>query len=632
LEGTGLEARRRRLALVALAALAAAGGLLPGASAAPGAGAEAPRAEAPFAVAGAPGVEPEARARVAREWSRADRPLDARVEATRTAALELGLRNVEPAARLLLASPPEGVSELEAARAAVRLAPDLPAAQMRLALALGAEGRAMAALGACVAAARALLDHLEASLWLHASASWAGASALGWGSVAFLLLAAGAVGRRAAHDLGDRVSARMPEFSRVALLCAVALLPAVLGQGALGLALGAVAVAAYGGRGPALASLVAGLALVAALHPLMREAGRGLGAPAADPVALAAHAAQHGVASPMDLSRLARLADRDPLAARALAMGIKRQGHREEADVRYRRLLATEARDPVLLNNAANVRLALGDTEGAIALYRRAAAELDSAVIWFNLSQAWGVALNVVELDEALARAQALDNDLIEDLLELQERAVHFVADLPVPVSQVRARVLEGTDGGSIAAELRRALAPGWTGRSAGATAGALAAALALGLGLRSFARASGSCERCGALVCPRCHAAGAGRALCERCHRLAHPPKGTDRSLRAAWAEELLRRAERRHRIGLAVALAIPGSGGLWAGRPILAWLSCVSTAAAVAFAVVAAGWAPPPLAVGAAGPALFGTVAALAGLSHLALLAAALSTAREA
>jgi len=553
------------------------------------------------------------------------------VAATRTAALELGLRNVEPAARALLASPPEEVDELQAARAATRLAPDLPAAQMSLARALAAEGQGMDALRASLAAGRALLDNLEASLWLYASASWAAASALVWGSLGFLLLAAVAMGRSAAHDLGDRISERMPDFSRVALLCGLGLAPAVAGQGALGVALGALVVVAYGGRRPAAVGLLAALALGIGLHPLARETGRALGAYDADPVALAAHAAQHGVASPMDLSRLARAADRDALAARALAMGIKRQGHLEEADARYRVLLATDPEDPVLLNNAANVRLALGDTEGAIELYRRAAERLDSAVIWFNLSQAWGVALEVVELDEALARAQALDADLVEDFSEVQERAVHFVADLPVPAAHVRERVLRSSDGGAIAVELRRALAPGWAGSRPAATAAALAGALALGLGLRVLARASGGCERCGALVCPRCHPAGAGRALCESCHYLVHPPKGTDRALRAARAEELRRREERMRRVGLVAALAIPGAAGLWAGRPLLAWGGCTAGAAVVAFAWAAGGWAPDPLAVGAAGPVAFGSLAALAGLLYLIVLGAGLSAARR-
>jgi len=651
--GIALTTRRRRLALARRAVLGALAGLALGA---PGAGAEASGAEPSFE--GAPGAaesraaaaaEPaapalataaeaaltgfEARPRFAREWSRADRPLAERVEATRTAALELGLRNVEPAARALLASPPEDVGELEAARAAARLAPDLPAAQMRLAQALAADGQGMGALQASLAAGRALYDNLEASLWLYASASWTAASTLVWGSLGFLLLAGVATGRTAAHDLGDRISERMPGFSRVALLCALGLAPAVAGEGALGVALGALAVVVYGGgRGLAAVALLAALGLGLGLHPLARETGRALGAYDADPVALAAHAAQHGVASPMDLSRLARAADRDPLAARALAMGIKRQGHLEEADARYRTLLATDAEDPVLLNNAANVRLALGDTEGAIELYRRAAERLDSAVIWFNLSQAWGVALQVVELDAALARAQALDAGLIEDFSEVQERAVHFVADLPVPAAHVRERVLERSDGGAIAGELRRALAPGWAGSRPAATAVALAGALALGLGLRVLARASGRCERCGALVCPRCHPAGAGRALCESCHTLIHPPKGTDRALRAARAEELRRREEQMRRLGLVAALAIPGAAGLWAGRPLLAWAGCTAAAALVAFARAAGGWAPDPLAVGAAGPVAFGALAALAGLLYLSVLGAGLSAARDA
>ena len=56
--------------------------------------------------------------------------------------------------------------------------------------------------------------------------------------LAFLLLAALRVSSHAAHDLGDVFSAHMPGFARLALLAALLIVPALLGEGVLGLALG----------------------------------------------------------------------------------------------------------------------------------------------------------------------------------------------------------------------------------------------------------------------------------------------------------------------------------------------------------------------------------------------------------
>jgi len=562
-------------------------------------------------------------------WGEPGLALEERVERTRSAALELGVRNVEPAARALLVSPPpEG--ELEATIAAVRLAPDLPAAHMGLALAHARELNLMAAVSATIDAARALPRNLEASLWLYGSAAWVGGASLAWGSILFLVLTAAVSARHAAHDLGDRLSVHTPDFARAALLGAVLLLPAALGEGLLGLALASAAVVGiYGSRAQLVGAGLASLALVAGLHGLLPQAARAIGAYAADPVAVSAHAAERGLASPMQLARLARVDGSDPLASRALAMGMKRRGDLPAAHAHYARLLAETPGDPVLMNNAANVRLALGDTDGAIALYRKALERRETAVTWFNLSQAWGVALNVVELGKALERAQEIDGLLVQDLSEIQGRAIHFVADLPAPSRLLRARLLAASDGGAVARDLRRPLAPGVLAATPLATGVAFALAAILGRIVGGRFRASGACERCGALVCPRCHKASV-RTVCESCHRLLHNPEGTDRAMRVARAEALRRRAEQTAGLRRAVSLLVPGAAGLLANRPFLAWLACTTAAAALATLAAARGVVPDPLAAGAAGPALFGAAALVAVLAYLLLLGAGLAAQR--
>ncbi|MBW2234800.1 MAG: hypothetical protein JRG85_05295, partial [Deltaproteobacteria bacterium] len=221
--------------------------------------------------------------------------------------------------------------------------------------------------------------------------------------------------------------------------------------------------------------------------------------------------------------------------------------------------------------------------------------------------QAWGVALNVVELDSALATAQQLDSELVEDLSLIQERAIHFVADLAVEPSLLRARALAASDGGPVADALRRPLAPGLLGATPLATGAALVGALALGVALHGRFRPSRGCQRCGSLVCPRCDHASIRRGLCETCNRLLYKTEGTDPALRAARAEQLARRASWVDRLSLAASLAVPGAGAMLGGRPLLAFFTCVAASATVVSFAARHGPAPDPLAAGAAGPALF-------------------------
>ncbi len=566
--------------------------------------------------------------RFVQAWSESGVSLAERVENTRTAALELGLRNVEPAALTLLARSgdgfPEGISQRELAEMAVSLAPDLPAAHMALARALWADFALIAGTRAALDAALAFERNLDASLWLWATGFYALAMALSLGAVLFLVLAMLTAARSAAHDLGDALSTHTPALARVALLGSLLLVPAALGEGVLGLCLGCLfVVGAYGTRRVRLVAALAVGVLAVSLHLLMDQSSRALVAFGSDPVAVSAYAAENGFATPVHLARLERAAETDALAARALALGVKRTGDLEAADARYAELLAVLPDDPALLNNAANVRLALGDTGRAVELYQRALRHAPVAVVWFNLSQAWGVALNVVELDAALEKAQRLDPRLVEDLSRIQERAIHFVADLTVDSASLRARLLASSQGGAAAADLRRPLAPGLLGASLPLSAGGLLAALALGSALAGRFRPSLACARCRAHVCPRCDGDGARSGLCEACSRLTVRTEGTDGSLRAAHARKLERRESRRRVVERLLAVVVPGAGGLVLGRPLQSLVACLAAAGAVTFFVVRGGIAADPLAAGAAGPVLLSLAAGLSLVVYALLVA---------
>lgn len=561
---------------------------------------------------------------VAQHWASPGEVLEERVTSTRTRALELGLRNVEPAARSLLYQPqPEGPSA--AARAAVRLAPDLPAAHMALALARWAEFDVLGGLESAIEAIAAIERNLEASLWMRADGFWILALTLIGGAAGFLLLGAVRGLSHAAHDLGDRLLPGAPGFSRAALLGALMLLPCALGEGPLGLALGAIGInIVYGGRRQRIVTVVAVLALAAGIHPVLFQAGRSLAALHGDPVAVAVHAAEHGLASEMELARLEQASARDPLASRALALGIKRRGDLAEANRRYAQLLAAQPDDPVIANNAANVRLALGDNEGAIALYRGALRRRESAVILFNLSQAWGVALRVDQLDQALERAQELDPSIVAELSEIQGRATHFVADILVPTAMLRNRLLQAGDGAVVARDLRRPLAPGWMGASWPNAALALGAALALALALSRRFQRSRSCGQCGARICSRCDAKVRNSDLCEMCTQLFHHPERADASLRSERLASLRDRRERLDKLRLALAVVVPGLSSLISGRPGAALAACLLAGAAFTALGLQVGIAADPLAAGATGPFLvrgLGVVAAV-GYAMLTML----------
>jgi tetratricopeptide (TPR) repeat protein len=571
-------------------------------------------------------LEGEARVELPRfvqAWSETAVPLPERVENTRTAALELGLRNVEPAARTLLARSvvdlPEGISRRELAEMAVSLAPDLPAAHMALARALWADFAIIGGFRSAVDAVLAFERNLAASLWLWATGFYAVAMTLALGAVAYLVLATFSVARSAAHDLGDRLSAHTPVVARVALLGSVILVPAALGEGVLGLCLGCLVVlGAYGSRSACLVAGVAAAALSVSLHLVLDQSSRGLVAYGSDPVVVSAYAAENGFATPVHLARLERAAETDALAARAMALGVKRTGDLAAADARYAELLSVLPDDPALLNNAANVRLALGDSGGAVELYKRALVRAPLAVVWFNLSQAWGVALNVVELDSALQNAQRLDPELVEDLSRIQERAIHFVADLTVDSASLRSRLLSSAQGGAAAPDLRRPLAPGVLGTRLPLTAGALFGALAVGVILGSRFRASRGCSRCAALVCPRCDGDSAGSGLCESCSRLTLRTEGTDSAMRAEHARKLGRREAQLRLVERGLAVAVPGAGGLLLDRHGLALTGCVAAAGALIFFSVRGGIAADPLAAGAAGPVLLSVAAGLCFLVY--------------
>lgn len=563
-------------------------------------------------------------------WFGGDPTLEARVWRTRRAALERGIWNVDGAARALLATPRV---PLERAEAAVRLAPDLPAAQMEWARARWLDGDSpISALRTAGGALVAFARHPEGALWLGGSLLGLLAAGLVYGGLLALAVACLLVTPHAAHDLADLFSRRMPAFGRAALLTSLLLVPAVLGEGVLGLAVALIAVGAvYGSRRQRVALAVSCAAIVLGAFPVARLAGMALEALPADPVARAALATSRGLVLPEDVRRLEAAAEHDPLARQGLARLARRAGNLGRADAAYQALVKESPEDPVILNNAANVRLHLGHMESAFDLYRRALAVDQSAVVLYNLSQAQGRAFQVDDLTRTLEIAQSLDGDLVADLTRLQgAQPEGFVVDLPISNWSFWRRVLRSSNGAAWAAELRAPVAPGRLGESPAALGGAFASALVLGLLLGSRVRASCWCSRCGQRVCPRCHPEVSRGELCAACNKLFYQPELTNRSLRLRRIEALRDRGARYDRVAWLVSIVLPGAAGVLARRPLLGVWGAVWFVVALGALLGREGAAPDPLVAGAAGPVAFFVVAVLAGLGYALTVGASLAARR--
>jgi tetratricopeptide (TPR) repeat protein len=573
----------------------------------------------------------EPRGEIERAWLAPAVSFEERVRHTRRVALERGVWNLDGPARALIIG---GGTTLERAQAAVSLAGDLPAARMQLAEALWLHGDApLSAVRTAAWSLTAFWSHLEGRLWLGGSLFFVLAAALFGGGLLCIAVVSFFASPHAAHDLGDLFGRSMPAFARAALLGSVLLLPVALGEGILGLALCLLAVGViYGSAGQRLVLILAAVAMLLGAYPVARLAGAALGALPADPVAQAALATGQGLALPADVARLEAAPEDDLLAKQALARLSRRTGNLGRADALYQGLLAAQPDDPVLLNNAANVRLHLGHMEAALDLYRRALEIEESPVVLYNLSQAYGQAFQVDDLTETLELAQALDGDLVAELTRLQgAQPEGFVVDLPLSNAIVWQRVFDPQGGERFAAEFRTPVAPGRLGKSPVAATGALLAVI-VGAGLLGRRlKASRWCARCGCRVCPRCQPEITGGELCTACNLLFYQPEQTDRGLRLARIDALREREARLDKLALGVSIALPAACGVFSRRPLHSLLGALFFAIAVGAMVWRDGVVVDPLVAGAAGPFAFFCVSVFAGIGYAIVVAASLAARRN-
>ncbi len=570
----------------------------------------------PSGLSGASGESPAGGSSVMREARAA-----AELPESYRYSLAVGLDNDDSMARRLIASPRMAVGPSDR-QLATRLAPDLPLAWGALAMENWHRARYAAAIAAWGQAVFRISHHLEAGLW-WSSTLWL-ISAMAWiGSSFFLILALGLrYFPRAAHDLGDLVSARTPRFARVALLSALLLLPISLGEGPLGLALGCLGIGLlYGSSRDRVMLGVAGILLVLGSDPMLRNGGRFLLALESDPVARASLGVIRGGEIPRFLARLERAAAAgDDLSERVLATRARRQGRNFEAEERFLRLVARHPEDPTALAILGNIAFAEGRSDEALALYDRARGKGDSVELMFSISQAYASLFRMAEGEVALLRAQEIDAPRVLEYLAMAD--AHFVADPPFPMLLIRDRMLDASDGGAIRAALIDPLAPGWLGES-GFHAGAGLALMALfGFGMKDRYRQAGRCSSCHRRICIRCDSTYWSDEICSACHQLLSRPEETDSTLRKLRIAGLRKREIRAENWGRAFSFVVPGLAGLRAGRSDLAYGSLLLFFLSCCCFHWRAGVAPDPLAVGSVGTFVWSALSLVALTLYLALL----------
>ncbi len=509
-----------------------------------------------------------AREQVIAAWSEAPEAAYARAAALRRVRLELGVGDLLVPARVILNSATEENPEIYTGFAR-DLAPGVPSIQIEHARALIGSGDIGAATKAMGAGLRSVALNLSAQLWVVENLAFFLLVVVLVASLGLISLAALGVFPHAAHDLGDLLAGRrMPAFARTAALAALLWVPLLLGEGVIGLMLALFIVAfAYGKARTRNVLVMAAALLVIGLHPLAQFVSIATTLVDQDPVADSVMAVIRGTETQADVERLEAVDDGDLAAAHALAYRARRYGLEELSQMRLEALGERYPTDGYVLAARGNIEMRRGDAEAAIGFYERAAAQLDSAVLLFDLSQAYASGFRMEEYEATLVRAQGLDGDVVADLSSFGDP--DLVADLPFPTSLLRDRFISLAMTESPHFDLAAALAPGRLGGHWFLTASAFAlAALFCLLFANRFDHAS-QCGRCGHRICTRCEETVWSEEICEDCHHLFMYPAETDPSLRMARLQALSKREVRIDRMVLAASLLIPGVAGLAARRP---------------------------------------------------------------
>jgi tetratricopeptide (TPR) repeat protein len=264
-----------------------------------------------------------------------------------------------------------------------------------------------------------------------------------------------------------------------------------------------------------------------------------------------------------------------------LAAQYKKAGRYEDGAALYREALRSDPKDPIALNNLANLEFAGGEFPAAIARYKQGIESGPpvplAATFYYNLSLAHLQRFEYQPAQEAKTQADRLDSSLVHtyDSLWKYDKGDYAVVDLGLSADEVWAKFAGATQGivqknqagkGAPAADLQ-SLLPTLANRL---TVFPLVALLAIAIlrrwrGGKAFTM---RCLKCGTPFCRRCHLGQVAGGLCSQCHHLFLVRDGVSGPARNRKLLEVQKEEGRRDRVFRALSLLVPGAGHLYAHR----------------------------------------------------------------
>ena len=117
-----------------------------------------------------------------------------------------------------------------------------------------------------------------------------------------------------------------------------------------------------------------------------------------------------------------------------------------------------------MLANRANIDMRAGRTEAAVHGFERAAAQIDSPTLLFDLSQAYARLFRMEEYEATIARAQQIGDREVQALSSLSDP--NLVGDLVFPIEILRDRLRTRGLAEAPSAQLTERIAPGRLGQA----------------------------------------------------------------------------------------------------------------------------------------------------------------------
>jgi len=264
-----------------------------------------------------------------------------------------------------------------------------------------------------------------------------------------------------------------------------------------------------------------------------------------------------------------------------LGAQYKKAGRYEDGAALYREALRSDPKDPIALNNLANLEFAGGEFPAAIARYKQGIESGPpvplAATFYYNLSLAHLQRFEYQPAQEAKTQADRLDSSLVHtyDSLWKYDKGDYAVVDLGLSPDEVWAKFAGATQGvvrknqagkGAPATDLQ-SLLPTLANRL---TVFPLVALLAIAIlrkwrGGKAFTM---RCLKCGTPFCRRCHLGQVAGGLCSQCHHLFLVRDGVSGPARNRKLLEVQKEEGRRDRVFRALSLLVPGAGHLYAHR----------------------------------------------------------------